>query len=123
MTDTIKQIGPPAACDGAACDGAAHAPARIERTIDRATLRARTDSADVPPGPPAPRARRRHRPSDATAEATDDAALVEALPAPVFLYDAEAPNPKITRPEDLAVIEALLRARAQIGGAAAAAQR
>ena len=48
---------------------------------------------------------------------------MEALPAPVFLYDAEAPNPKITRPQDLAIVEALLRALRRIGGAAAAAQR
>ena len=121
VTDTIKQIGPPATCDGGA-----HAPARIERTIDRATLRA----AQTPQTFRLDLLRRAHAagtPSDgtadATADATDDAALVEALPAPVFLYDAEAPNPKITRPEDLAIVEALLRALADIGGAAAAAQR
>ena len=122
VTDTIKQIG----AVPAACDGRAHAPARIERTIDRATLRA----AQTPQTFRLDLLRRAHAagtPSDGTADgtadATDDAALVEALPAPVFLYDAEAPNPKITRPQDLAIVEALLRARADIDGAAAAAQR
>ncbi len=126
VTDTIKQIAPPAACDAAACDGRAHAPARIERTIDRATLRA----AQTPQTFRLDLLRRAHAagtPSDgtadATAEVTDDAALVEALPAPVFLYDAEAPNPKITQPQDLAIVEALLRALAEAGGATAAAQR
>ena len=118
VTDTIKQIGPLPA----ACDGQAHAPARIERTIDRATLRA----AQTPQTFRLDLLRCAHAagtPSDGTADATDDAALVEALPAPVFLYDAEAPNPKITRPQDLAIVEALLRALAEVDGAAAAAQR
>ena len=48
---------------------------------------------------------------------------MEALPAPVFVYDAEAPNPKITRPQDLAIVEALLRALTEAGGATAAAPR
>ena len=117
VTDTIKQIGTPAASDGGA-----HAPARVERTIDRATLRA----AQTPQTFRLDLLRRAHAAeptSDATAEATDDAALVEALPAPVFLYDAEAPNPKITRPQDLTIVEALLRALAECrrrdGGGAA----
>ncbi len=109
VTDTIKQIGPPAACDG---------PARIERTIDRATLRA----AQTPQTFRLDLLRRAHA-AGTTSEATDDAALVEALPAPVFVYDAEAPNPKITRPQDLAIVEALLRALTEAGGATAAAQR
>ena len=122
VTDTIKQIGAPTAGDDEACDGTAHAPARIERTIDRATLRA----AQTPQTFRLDLLRRAHAAGtalDATAEATDDAALVEALPAPVFVYDAEAPNPKITRPQDLAIVEALLRALAEAGGATAAAPR
>ncbi len=109
VTDTIKQVGLPAACDGAA---------RIERTIDRAALRA----AQTPQTFRLDLLRRAHA-ADAALDATDDAALVEALPAPVFVYDAGAPNPKITRPQDLAVVEALLRAPAATGGAAPAAQR
>ena len=118
VTDTIKQVG----AVPAACDVGAHAPARVERTIDRATLRA----AQTPQTFRLDLLRRAHAAepaSDATAEVTDDAALVEALPAPVFVYDAEAPNPKITQPQDLAIVEALLRALTEAGGATAAAPR
>ncbi len=96
VTDTIKQI--------ASCDGGPNGPARIERTIDRGSLRA----AQTPQTFRLDLLLRAHA-ADPTADASDDAALVEALPAPVFLYAAEAPNPKITRPEDLPIIAALLR--------------
>lgn len=104
VTDTIKQI--------ASCDDAADGPARIERTIDRALLRA----AQTPQTFRLDLLRRAHA-ADPTADASDDAALVEALPAPVFVYAAGAPNPKITRPEDLPIVAALLR-----DGTAAAAR-
>ncbi len=45
--------------------------------------------------------------------ATDDAALVEALGHAVTLVEAEAPNPKITRPEDLLFARVLLESRGQ----------
>ncbi|MBF6600294.1 MAG: 2-C-methyl-D-erythritol 4-phosphate cytidylyltransferase [Dehalococcoidia bacterium] len=47
----------------------------------------------------------------AGAAATDDAALVEALGEPVYLYEGAAWNLKVTTPDDLIIAEALLRAR------------
>lgn len=44
-------------------------------------------------------------------EATDDASLVEAAGGKVVVVDGSPTNLKITRPSDLAVAEALLRAR------------
>lgn len=44
-------------------------------------------------------------------EATDDASLVEAAGGKVVVVDGSAENLKITNPHDLAVAEALLRAR------------
>ena len=41
---------------------------------------------------------------------TDDAQLVEWLGHPVTIVEAKSPNPKITRPEDLALAEAVLAA-------------
>jgi 2-C-methyl-D-erythritol 4-phosphate cytidylyltransferase len=96
VTDTIKQVAPG--------DGRASGPARIDRTIDRASLRA----AQTPQTFRLDLLRRAHA-ADPAADASDDAALVEVLPAPVFLYAAAAPNPKITRPEDLPIVAALLR--------------
>ncbi|NLF19330.1 MAG: 2-C-methyl-D-erythritol 4-phosphate cytidylyltransferase, partial [Lentisphaerae bacterium] len=40
---------------------------------------------------------------------TDEAAAVEALGLPVRLVESLTPNPKVTQPGDLAVIEALVR--------------
>ncbi|NLF19057.1 MAG: 2-C-methyl-D-erythritol 4-phosphate cytidylyltransferase [Lentisphaerae bacterium] len=40
---------------------------------------------------------------------TDEAAAVEALGLPVRLVESRTPNPKVTQPADLAVIEALAR--------------
>lgn len=47
------------------------------------------------------------------AEATDDAALIEAAGGTVVVVPGEATNLKITRPSDLAVAEALLAWRAR----------
>jgi 2-C-methyl-D-erythritol 4-phosphate cytidylyltransferase len=47
----------------------------------------------------------------AAGPATDDAALVEALGYPVYVYEGAASNLKVTTPEDLRVVEALLQAR------------
>lgn len=44
--------------------------------------------------------------------ATDDAQLVEWLGRPVSMVEASFPNPKITRPEDLVLAEALRAERA-----------
>ncbi len=52
---------------------------------------------------------------EAAADATDDAALVEALGHPVRVYEGAWSNLKVTTPEDLIVAEALLRER--FGGA------
>jgi 2-C-methyl-D-erythritol 4-phosphate cytidylyltransferase len=52
------------------------------------------------------------RAAHATAtEATDDASLVEAAGGKVVVVDGSPSNVKITRPADLVVAEALLRAR------------
>jgi 2-C-methyl-D-erythritol 4-phosphate cytidylyltransferase len=47
-------------------------------------------------------------------QATDDAQLIEWLGHPVAVVEAGAPNPKITRPEDLVLAEQLLANRATI---------
>jgi 2-C-methyl-D-erythritol 4-phosphate cytidylyltransferase len=44
---------------------------------------------------------------------TDDAALLEALGQPVYVFEGDAHNLKITTPEDLAVAEALLGLRTE----------
>ncbi|NUP90060.1 MAG: 2-C-methyl-D-erythritol 4-phosphate cytidylyltransferase [Candidatus Sumerlaeia bacterium] len=46
---------------------------------------------------------------------TDDAQAVERLGEPVLLCSAETPNPKVTVPEDLVYVEALMRQRLQDG--------
>jgi 2-C-methyl-D-erythritol 4-phosphate cytidylyltransferase len=48
---------------------------------------------------------------EAGSNATDDAALVEALGHNVLIYEGSAQNIKITTPEDLLIAETLLRAR------------
>jgi 2-C-methyl-D-erythritol 4-phosphate cytidylyltransferase len=47
----------------------------------------------------------------AASTATDDAALVEASGHPVYVYEGEATNIKITTPDDIVIAEALLRER------------
>jgi 2-C-methyl-D-erythritol 4-phosphate cytidylyltransferase len=47
----------------------------------------------------------------ATDDATDDAALVEALGRDVHVYEGAASNVKITTPDDMIIAEALLRDR------------
>jgi 2-C-methyl-D-erythritol 4-phosphate cytidylyltransferase len=49
--------------------------------------------------------------SGKVAEATDDASLVEAAGGQVAIHPWGRPNPKLTTPADLTVIEALLAAR------------
>jgi 2-C-methyl-D-erythritol 4-phosphate cytidylyltransferase len=43
---------------------------------------------------------------------TDDTAACELIGQPVQLVLTAEPNPKVTRPEDLTVVEALLRSMA-----------
>ncbi|HEY5482179.1 MAG TPA: 2-C-methyl-D-erythritol 4-phosphate cytidylyltransferase, partial [Verrucomicrobiae bacterium] len=43
---------------------------------------------------------------------TDDTAACELIGQPVQLVLSTEPNPKVTRPEDLTVVEALLRSMA-----------
>ena len=95
IADTIKQI---------AFGGSDPSP--IVRTLDRTTLRA-AQTPQVFRRDLLARAHAAHND-----DATDDAALVEALGAPVVAFDAGAPNPKITQPADLPIVEALLQARA-----------
>lgn len=49
------------------------------------------------------------------ANATDDAALVEAIGAPVRILTGDPSNVKVTYPEDFDVARALLRARGETG--------
>lgn len=93
VADTIKEAG---------SDG------RVVRTLDRSALWAiqtpQVFRADV--------LRRALDVDDATlASATDDASLVEAAGGSVRVVEAPADNIKVTRPVDLALAEALLRAR------------
>ncbi|PZC42977.1 MAG: 2-C-methyl-D-erythritol 4-phosphate cytidylyltransferase [Chloroflexi bacterium] len=101
VTDTIKQVR----ANADTTSPETNDTALIERTIDRAALRA----AQTPQTFRLNLLQRAHAATDA--DATDDAALVEALGEPVYCYDAGTPNPKITRPQDLPIVEALLRAR------------
>lgn len=96
ITDTIKQVAPGGA-------------ASVVSTIDRSTLRA----AQTPQTFRREVLARAHAAHDD--DATDDAALVEALGETVVVYEANRPNPKITRAEDLSVVEALLRATTTAG--------
>ncbi len=86
VTDTIKRVGP---------DG------RVVATPDRAELWA----AQTPQAFRAAVLRAAHA---CGADATDDAALVEALGHPVIVVMGEVANRKITDPDDLVVAEALL---------------
>jgi 2-C-methyl-D-erythritol 4-phosphate cytidylyltransferase len=81
------------------------------------TLRARTgalidrDELVAVQTPQAFRAAALRRAHAGGAEATDDATLVEASGGKVVVVDGSPTNVKITHPTDLAVAEALLRAR------------
>lgn len=80
VADTIKVVDP---------DG------RVVATPDRATLRA----VQTPQAFRADALRRAH---DDAGEATDDAALIEALGGSVVVVEGEPHNRKITTPDDLA---------------------
>jgi len=59
---------------------------------------------------------RAHR--DVTADVTDDSAMVEALGAPVRLFEGSRTNVKVTTVEDLSVVEALAGALVSLAGSA-----
>lgn len=77
----------------------------IEATPDRATLW----HAHTPQAFPARALRAAYGSRDGGA--TDDAALVERQGVPVRMIDDLGENPKITRPDDVAIGEAILRRR------------
>jgi 2-C-methyl-D-erythritol 4-phosphate cytidylyltransferase len=91
VVDTIKQVDD---------DG------RVVRTVDRSALRA----VQTPQGFAADLLRRAHQ--AASALATDDAGLVEALGVPVATLPGHPHAFKITTAFDLAVAEMLIGARA-----------
>jgi 2-C-methyl-D-erythritol 4-phosphate cytidylyltransferase len=90
VPDTVKRIDP--------------GTGRVLETPDRAALRA----IQTPQAFSAPVLRRAHA---GGGEATDDAALVEALGATVVVVDGDPANLKITAPDDLIRAEALLARR------------
>jgi len=90
VPDTIKRVEP--------------SGGRVVETLDRAALRA----VQTPQAFSAAVLRRAHA---GGADATDDAALVEALGATVVVVDGDPANLKITDPDDLARAEALLSRR------------
>lgn len=95
-TDTLKEVD---------------AADRIIRTPDRS----RVWHAQTPQGFPAGALRAALSDEAARAEATDDAALVEAAGLTVRMIEGSADNLKVTRPEDLPIAELLL-ARRRAGG-------
>jgi 2-C-methyl-D-erythritol 4-phosphate cytidylyltransferase len=86
VADTLKRVA----------DG------RVEQGVDREGL----VTVQTPQAFEAATLRTAHR---GGAEATDDAAMVEALGATVRTVEGEPYNLKLTRPEDLVLAEALLR--------------
>ena len=90
VTDTIKKVSDDT----------------VEATVDRSHLRA----VQTPQGFRRDVLERAH--ARAPAGATDDASLVEALGLPVTVVQGSDEAFKVTRPLDLIVAEALLRARA-----------
>jgi 2-C-methyl-D-erythritol 4-phosphate cytidylyltransferase len=93
VSDTIKEADP---------------SGRVVRTLDRSALWA----IQTPQVFPADVLRRALDVEAATlAAATDDASLVEAAGGSVRVVEAPPENIKVTRPVDLALAEALLRAR------------
>ena len=93
VSDTIKEAGP---------------DRRVVRTLERSKLWAiqtpQVFRADV-------LRRALDVPDEVLAAATDDASLVEAAGGSVCVVEAPADNLKVTRPVDLELAEALLRAR------------
>ena len=80
-----------------------------EGWIDATPARARLWHAHTPQVFPADALRRAY--ASGHEDATDDAALAEAIGVRVRMIDDGGVNPKVTRPHDVVVAEALLRAR------------
>ena len=92
MRDTVKQVGP---------DGL------IERTVDRRNLWL----AQTPQAFRGRLLQEAHQKAEGDGfQATDDAQLVERLGHRVAVVEGSTENIKITRPEDLAIGEAILTA-------------
>jgi len=85
---------------------------RIEATLDRG----RVWLAQTPQAFERSLLERAHREAADDRSATDEAGLVERLGHPVRLVRASPSNLKVTRPEDYALAEALLQARAREAG-------
>jgi 2-C-methyl-D-erythritol 4-phosphate cytidylyltransferase len=95
VTDTVKRVVGAGAADGPQVTGV------VVETLDRSELVAvQTPQAFRPDALRAAHA--------STADATDDAALVEASGGRVVVVAGESTNLKITEPQDLMVMEALL---------------
>lgn len=92
VTDTIKRVE--------------NAGEEVAETIDRDSLRA----AQTPQAFRADALRKAIEAADAPA-ATDEAMLVEAAGGCIALVEAPGPNPKVTGPDDLVAVGALLAAR------------
>lgn len=98
VTDTLKEVD---------------AEGRIVGTPDRAVLRA----AQTPQAFPRAMLLDAYRRAEQEGVvATDDAALVERYGGTVVIVEGAPENLKVTRPSDLVVAEALLRARIAAGG-------
>ena len=95
VSDTVKRVA---------------ATGRVEETLERASLRA----IQTPQAFAGALLRRAH--AEVQADATDDAAMVEALGASVVVVAGEDANVKITTPADVAVAAALLAARDAASG-------
>jgi len=91
VTDTLKQVG---------ADGS------VEATVDRTSLVA----VQTPQAFAAAVLRRAHAPGG---EASDDAALVEAVGGRVVAVDGDPDNLKITWPQDLTTARVVLEARVE----------
>lgn len=91
LTDTVKRLGP---------EGS------VVATLDRTPLVA----VQTPQAFAALALRRAH---EGDPEATDDAALVEAVGGRVVVVAGEPSNLKVTRPDDLVVVRALLSHQAR----------
>jgi len=99
VADTIKQVSGATGATGATGN-------TVEATLDRTSLRA----VQTPQGFRRDVLVRAHAAS--SAGATDDASLAEALGVAVTVVDGSDEAFKVTRPLDLLLAEALLRARA-----------
>ncbi|HWL97026.1 MAG TPA: 2-C-methyl-D-erythritol 4-phosphate cytidylyltransferase [Nocardioidaceae bacterium] len=105
VADTIKQVSGNTAASGAS-GNTGNTGNTVEATLDRTSLRA----VQTPQGFRRDVLVRAHAAS--AAGATDDASLAEALGVVVTVVDGSDEAFKVTRPLDLLLAEALLRARA-----------